>query len=152
MILDEAMFSDIPQLCELLAILFGQEVEFRPDPAKQEAALSLLINNPQRGRVFVIRDGSTLAGMVSVQVVISTACGGDVLLLEDLIVRPEYRNKGLGSVIMDNVVLFAKQHGYRRITLLTDRVNAGAQRFYKRHGFTSSDMVPYRMVFLTPPV
>jgi ribosomal protein S18 acetylase RimI-like enzyme len=85
--------------------------------------------------------------MVSVQVLVSTACGGDVLLLEDLVVSPQHRNKGLGSALLEHVIHFARQHGYRRITLLTDRVNANAQRFYKRHGFSGSDMVPYRLLF-----
>lgn len=147
MTLDEATFDDIPQLCELLALLFEQEVEFRPDAAKQACALKLLIGNPQRGRVFVARDGHTLIGMLSLQVVVSTACGGDVLLLEDLVIRPTYRHRGLGSALLEHAVWFARNGGFRRITLLTDRLNANAQRFYKRHGFEASDMVPYRLLF-----
>ena len=147
MIVEEASFSDIPQLCGLLALLFEQEVEFRPDPVKQTAALTLLIDNPQRGRIFVLRDGDALLGMVSLQVLVSTACGGDVLLLEDLVVRPDCRNCGFGAFLLEHVIRFAKLSGYRRITLLTDRINADARRFYSRHGFTSSDMVPYRLLF-----
>jgi len=147
MILEEASFSDIPQLCELLGLLFELEKEFHPDLAKQLAALGALLGNAQRGRIFVAREGTVLAGMVSVQILVSTACGGDVLLLEDLVVRPTFRNRGIGSALLEHVVLFARQSGYRRITLLTDRVNANAQRFYKRHGFAASDMVPYRMLF-----
>ena len=147
MILDEASFSDIPQLCELLALLFEQEKEFQPDVHKQSAALKVLVGNPQRGRIFVLRDVNTLAGMVSVQALVSTACGGDVLMLEDLVVRPAYRNCRLGSALLEHVVFFARQSGCHRITLLTDHINADARRFYKRHGFTCSDMVPYRMLF-----
>ncbi len=147
MILDEATFSDIPHLCDLLTLLFEQEQEFQPDTAKQTAALTLLVGNPQRGRVFVLRDGDTVAGMVSVQTLVSTACGGDVLLLEDLVVRTGYRNRGFGSALLDHVVWFARRGGYHRITLLTDRINAAAQRFYTRHGFTASDMTPYRLLF-----
>ena len=147
MILDEAFFSDIPALCELLALLFEQELEFQPDIHKQTAALKVLVGNPQRGRIFVVRDGDTLAGMVSVQALVSTACGGDVLMLEDLIVKPAYRNCGLGSALLEHAVLFARQSGCHRVTLLTDSINADARRFYKRHGFTSSDMVPFRLLF-----
>lgn len=146
MTIDEAAFDDIPQLCELLALLFEQEAEFHPDAAKQTAALRLLVANPQRGRIFVVRDGATLAGMVSLQALVSTACGGDVLLLEDLVVRPAYRNRGLGSALLDHAAWFATRFGYHRITLLTDRVNAAAQRLYARHGFTASEMVPYRLL------
>lgn len=146
MILDEAGFSDIPQLCDLLALLFEQEEEFHPDVCKQTAALRVLVGNPQRGRIFVMRNGSALAGMVSVQALVSTACGGDVLVLEDLVVHPLYRNRGFGSALLEHAVRFASQSGYHRITLLTDGINANAQRFYRRHGFTASGMTPYRLL------
>lgn len=144
--LDDATHSDIPQLCDLLGLLFTIETEFMPDLAKQRSALNLLVGNPQRGRVFVLRNGSELLGMVSVQFLVSTVCGGDVLLLEDLIIRPEFRNRGYGSALLEHAVEFARGGGYRRITLLTDNVNAGAQRFYTRHGFVLSHMTPYRIV------
>lgn len=146
MMTEEATFPDVPQLCELLAILFEQEQEFSPDTAKQEKALRLLVGNPQRGRVFVCRDGATLAGMVTVQTLVSTACGGDVLLMEDLVVRPAYRNNGIGSALLDHAICFARHAGYRRITLLTDIVNTDAQRFYARHGFSLSGMTPFRLL------
>jgi GNAT superfamily N-acetyltransferase len=147
MIFDEAAFADIPQLCELLALLFEQELEFTPDRDKQKAGLKQLIGNPQRGRIFVIRDADTVAGMVSLQTLVSTAFGGDVLLLEDLVVRPDYRNRGFGSSLLEYAVWFARRGGYHRITLLTDGLNAAAQRFYTRHGFTASTMTPYRRMF-----
>lgn len=147
MIIEEAAFSDIPQLCELLGVLFSQEHEFQPDAVKQRDALNALLCNPQRGRVFVLRDEETVLGMVSVQVLVSTACGGDVLLLEDLVVRPACRKHGYGSALLDHAIDFARRNGYRRITLLTDSVNSVARRIYDRHGFTASDMKPYRMLF-----
>lgn len=145
MIIDEATRHDVPQLCELLALLFAEEREFAPDLAKQSAALGLLLGDPRRGRVFVLRNGAELAGMVSVQAVVSTACGGDALLLEDLVVRPRHRGCGHGSALLEHVVRFARASGYRRISLLTDGCNAGARRLYERHGFEASAMTPYRL-------
>ncbi len=147
MIIEEASFSDIPQLCDLLSVLFAQEHEFQPDRDKQRAALNLLVCNPQRGRVFVLRDGEAVLGMVSVQALVSTARGGDVLLLEDLVVRPARRDRGYGSALLEHVTDFARRGGYSRITLLADTVNTDAQRFYCRHGFFVSDMIPYRLLF-----
>jgi GNAT superfamily N-acetyltransferase len=147
MIIDEATFPDIPQLCELLAVLFAQEQEFQPDESKQRAALNVLVCNPQRARIFVLRDGTAVLAMVSVQILVSTACGGDVLVLEDLVVRPACRRRGYGTALLDHVVSFARHSGYRRITLLTDAVNTEARRFYGHHGFFASDMRPYRMLF-----
>ena len=41
---------------------------------------------------------------------------------------------------------YARKKDFMRITLLTDRLNAEAQRFYKRHGFFESAMLPMRFV------
>jgi len=145
--IDEASHDDIPQLCDLLSALFEQEEEFTPDQERQATALRMLLCNPQRSRVFVLRNETRLLGMVTVQVLVSTARGGDVLMMEDLVVRPECRNLGYGSALLQHAVDFARFHGYSRITLLTDTVNTDAQRFYARHGFTTSDMIPYRLLF-----
>ena len=94
----------------------------------------------------MLRDQETVLGMVSVQIVVSTACGGDVLLLEDLVIRPACRKRGFGSALLDYVIDFARHGGYRRITLLTDSDNADARHFYEHRGFTSSGMLPYRLL------
>lgn len=39
----------------------------------------------------------------------------------------------------------AQAEGCRRITLLTDKANESAQRFYKKHGFAPSTMIPMRI-------
>lgn len=144
--IDEASHDDIPQLCDLLAFLFTQEQEFQPDAHTQTAALNLLIGNPQQGRVFVLRDGPRVIGMVSVQILISTARGGNVLFLEDLVIHPSHRNMGYGSTLLTHVVDFALHGSFSRITLLADTVNLDAQRFYCRHGFRLSNMQPYRLL------
>lgn len=84
-------------------------------------------------------------GMVNLLFTISTALGGRVAILEDMVVRPGYRSCGAGSKLLQAAMDFAKSAGCHRITLLTDRANESAQRFYKRHGFTLSEMVPLRL-------
>jgi len=75
----------------------------------------------------------------------STALGGRVALLEDMVVRPDARGRGAGSLLLRAAVEFARAAGCLRITLLTDADNAAAQRFYARHGFGQSAMIPMRL-------
>ena len=81
---------------------------------------------------------------------ISTAEGGFVILLEDLIVHKDYRNHGFGGKLLNYAIEYTKQKEFLRITLLTDRLSEDSQRFYKRHGFAVSSMIPIRLLF-TPP-
>lgn len=141
----EATLKDIDRLCDLLGLLFTQEAEFRPDRALQAAGLKLILDSPERGRILVLREGTSLVGMVSLLFTVSTALGCRVVLLEDMVVHPAYRMKGAGTQLLRAAVDLAKASGCGRITLLTDRTNESAQRFYERHGFNLSEMVPMRL-------
>jgi GNAT superfamily N-acetyltransferase len=137
---------DIPVMCELLGNLFAQEAEFRPDPERQAAGLRSILGHPHVGQLFVMRDGQAVVGMASLLFLPSTALGGRVALLEDMIVRPEYRGAGAGSHLIQAAIDFARSAGCLRVTLLTDQDNVSAQRFYARLGFGRSPMIPMRLV------
>lgn len=141
--------DDVPQLADLLDLLFTQEADFKPDRAKQERGLRLVIESPHVGVILAARDGGAVVGMVSLLFTISTAEGGPACWLEDMVVRPERRGGGLGSRLLQAAIDYARTHGFSRITLLTDKVNAGAIKFYGRHGFTESAMTVLRLG-LTP--
>jgi len=145
-----AKLADIPQLCALLDILFSQEADFQPDQVKQSTALHEIIARPEMGCILVLRDGNTISGMVNLLYTISTACGGKVAILEDMIVHPLQRNNGFGSQLLQAAIAHAEREGCLRITLLTDRSNDFAQRFYRRHGFSSSEMIPLRLSMERP--
>jgi GNAT superfamily N-acetyltransferase len=129
----------------MLGILFAQEAEFRPDPERQAAGLRAVLGHPDVGQVLVLRDGPTAVGMVSLLFLPSTALGGRVALLEDMVVRPDARGGGAGSRLLQAAIAFARSVGCLRITLLTDADNMAAQRFYGRHGFGRSGMIPMRL-------
>jgi ribosomal protein S18 acetylase RimI-like enzyme len=147
--ISQAIVDDIPKLCGILALLFEQEAEFRPDPKLQAAGLRRIIESPETGRILVLRDGPEIIGMVNLLFTVSTALGGRVAILEDMVVISEFRERGAGSLLLSEAVAFAKSQGCLRITLLTDKDNESAQRFYKSHGFYESAMVPMRLL-LTP--
>jgi RimJ/RimL family protein N-acetyltransferase len=46
-----------------------------------------------------------------------------------------HRNQGLGSRLMEAVILWARQKNLRRLELSVMENNRDAQRFYERHGF-----------------
>ncbi|MDD2738028.1 MAG: GNAT family N-acetyltransferase [Methylomonas lenta] len=142
-----ATIDDIPALCELLAILFAQEAEFQPNRIAQQSGLAEIISNQAMGRIFLARVGSEVVGMISLLFTVSTALGGRVALLEDMVVSPAFRNAGIGSALLVYATAYARENGCRRITLMTDSNNLGAQRFYQSYGFDISSMISMRLVF-----
>lgn len=144
---EPATLSDIPQLSGLLSILFSQEADFQPDAAKQSEGLRRIIGCPETGHILVLRQGDSTIGMVNILYTISTALGARVAILEDMIVDPAKRGAGAGSQLLHAAIEFARAQGCARVTLLTDRDNDQAIRFYRRHGFVASAMMPMRLVF-----
>lgn len=140
-----ATLADIPALSNLLTTLFTQEAEFTPDSAAQVRGLNLIIRQPETGLILVARNEDTVLGMVNLLYTVSTALGERVGLLEDMVIADHARGRGIGTQLLEQAIAAARSNGCRRITLLTDRDNIVAQRFYQKHGFTASPMRPYRL-------
>lgn len=142
--IDFADATDLDAMADLLGELFTLEADFAPERAKQLAALSWILDHPSHGRLFVLRDGRNVAGMANALIAISTAEGGPVLLLEDVIVAARHRGAGHGRRLVEHVLAWGAAAGMRRVTLLADRDNDAALAFYARLGFEESAMVVRR--------
>jgi GNAT superfamily N-acetyltransferase len=142
--LDRATAADVPQLVELLGILFAQEHELNPDPEKQNRALELILADASGARIYVARKGGKVVAMAALHFTISTAEGGKVAGLEDCIVHPDHRRKGVGKALLAYVITQARAEGVLRVMLLTDADNARAQALYRELGFAPSSMLAMR--------
>src|SRR5947209_14207980 len=148
-VIEPATEADLDELSEMLGDLFSQESDFRPDKDKQLRGLRLIFEQPSRGRVFVLRRDGMIVGMINLLFTISTAEGGFVVLLEDLVVHKQYQAHGYGARLLKHAIDFARQKNFLRITLLTDRPEHVAQEFFRRHGFHESSMIPMRLLITT---
>lgn len=126
--------------------LFSQSGDFRPEQESQEHGLRLILEQPNRGRIFVVRNDEKIFGMANLLFTISTARGGFVILMEDVVIHPDHRRQGYGAMLVRHVVEFAKLKEFRRITLLTDRISAESQEFFKKLGFEYSNMIPMKLI------
>lgn len=144
--IEPATEEDLPALADLLYDLFTHESDFRPDQVKQMRGLRLIIEQPNRGRIFVLRSNvmDKLIGMMNLLFTISTAEGGFVMILEDLIICQEHRGQGYGAQLLNYALDFARQKDFKRVTLLTERLDEPSKHFFHAHGFHESSMVPMR--------
>lgn len=133
-------------LCDLLKILFEQEEEFYYERNRQENAIKTLLASPRLGHILVIEVSGKVVGMITILYTFSTALNEKVGLLEDMIIDHEYQNKGLGSILLNYALEFAKSKDLKRITLLADSTNIKAHKFYEKNHFSLSSMVPFRKI------
>ena len=134
-----ALTEDIPALCSLLQQLFSIEQDFTPDLDKQTRGLQLLLAQPERGTIMVAQQsGGSVIGMVSAQLVISTAQGTPAAWIEDMVVDAGYRGRGLGRQLLDSILGWAKAQGVTRAQLLVDMDNHPAIAYYDHLGWNTT--------------
>jgi len=143
--IDFASPADLDMMADLLAELFTLESDFKPAREKQISGLRQILENPQCGQLFVVRAGENVIGMANALITVSTAEGCNVVLLEDVIIKGDFRRQQLGRRLIDHVIDWAIANGMPRITLLADQNNVPALNFYKQMGFCASTMRVLRM-------
>ena len=143
---EPATIEDLPELLQLVAELMNIQDDFMLMPEAHERGLAMILEQPNRGRIFVLRNNDRIFGMVNLLFTISTAMGGMVILLEDFVIHPNHRGQGYGQMLLDYVVDFAHKKNFKRITLLADKMGAESQNFFKNEGFEYSNMIPMRKV------
>lgn len=92
----------------------------RHDPAWDRGWIARL-NGERVGSAFVVRKSKTVAQ------------------LRLLILTPEARGLGLGGRLTDECIAFARDKGYRKLVLWTNRNLDAARAIYARRGFTLVD-------------
>ena len=124
-------------------IMTREVVTVRPETSVREIAALMMEKNISG--VPVVGDNGAIVGMINLLFTISTAEGGFVMLLEDLVVHTQYQGHGYGNKLLEHAIDFAKKKNFLRITLLTDRPENVAQAFFRKHGFIDSSMIPMRL-------
>ncbi len=139
-----ATAADLETLISLLGDLFSIEADFSPDPARQRCGLALMLADPERRRVLVAEREGAVVGMVTGQLLVSTAEGGLSLLVEDMIVRARERGRGVGGRLLAAMEEWGRGRGASRAQLLADGGNAPALDFYRRAGWSRTRLLCLR--------
>ncbi|TGE32799.1 GNAT family N-acetyltransferase [Desulfosporosinus sp. Sb-LF] len=139
-----ANYSDISSMTRLLKILFSIETNFKVDELAQQRGLEMMLCDDTNRCIMVAELNQQIVGMCTAQLLVSTAEGGIVALVEDLVVEDVYRGQGLGKNLLLSIEGWAIARGVRRLRLLADRNNTKALNFYKTMSWTETRMIGLR--------
>lgn len=91
---------------------------------------------------FIAEYSGRIVGYIFVTDGYTSWQGGQALHIEDVFVRPAYRGKGIGALLLKEVAMFARERLVKRISLLVRHKNEST-RLYRKLGFCSGDELGY---------
>ncbi len=91
--------------------------------------------------LYYIMQEQKEAGYVNLSKTYSTEAGGMVLLIEEIYVKSEFQNKGIGSKVMQEILNCYSD--YSRIRLEVCQSNKCAIKLYEKLGFKKLDYIQY---------
>ncbi|QIE59760.1 GNAT family N-acetyltransferase [Rasiella rasia] len=125
--------QDMPQVLELIREL----AVFENEPDAVEVTVAELeeqgFGTTPLFKCFVAEIDKTIVGMALVYFRFST-WKGKTVHLEDLVVKNAYRGKGIGTLLYNNVLRYANEHGVRRAEWIVLDWNKNAIAMYEKSG------------------
>ncbi|MDQ2810935.1 MAG: GNAT family N-acetyltransferase [Actinomycetota bacterium] len=110
-------------------------------PAREGTAYYSALMGDQASLLLLARDGDQvighLVGKISAPGPVRTAA---VAVLESMRVAPESRRAGVGSLLIQHFLTWARERGARQASVTAYAANQVAQRLYERHGFAPASI------------
>ncbi|MFW5416179.1 MarR family transcriptional regulator [Nocardiopsis sp. CNT-189] len=134
--------GDLGWVLDRHGALYAQEYGWGAD---YEALVARLIadfatgHDPERERGWIAELGGERVGSV-----FCTRADDETAKLRLLLLEPAARGHGLGRRLVEECMDFAREAGYRRMTLWTQSCLTAARSIYARAGFTLRESRPHR--------
>ncbi|MFT5872831.1 MAG: ribosomal protein S18 acetylase RimI-like enzyme [Clostridium sp.] len=112
-----------------------------PSEDEMREVFNQAISSPNDIKIFIIEHDNIIMGYANTWDVYSVWTMGKSLIIDDLYICKEFRNKGYGKRVMNYLIDYAKSNVFKRIQLSAEKDNIIAQTLYKKLGFDDEDMV-----------
>jgi GNAT superfamily N-acetyltransferase len=133
-VIRKARPDDIPLVLEMIKELAEYEKLLEKVVATEESLKDSIFGNEQIVEVWLAEVDDIVAGHVFFFRNFSTFLAKPGLYIEDIYVKPQFRNKGFGKKLLLKVVEIAHKNNYGRVEWSVLDWNKSAIKFYEKLG------------------
>ena len=129
---------------EMVSEFFSSPAVLHNIPKKNiQNTYNELINDSPYTTAYIAEFNDKVAGYIMISITYSNEAGGIVIWLEEIYIREEFQNKGLGTEFIN----FIKQEypDAKRFRLEVEHDNVGAVKLYRKLGF---EILPYMQMII----
>lgn len=98
--------------------------------------LDNFLGNAETGRLWIIKSGKHTAGYLVLAFGFSFEHNGRDAFIDELYVKEEFRNSGIGTAAMKFLESEAPKYGVKALHLEVEKGNETGSRLYKKSGFS----------------
>lgn len=135
----KAVPADVPIILGLIRELAEYEKLVHELKTTEQDLHQILFGNNSFVEVLIAEYNNQVAGYALFFHNFSTFVGKPGLYLEDLYVKPELRSKGIGKILLEEIISIAKERNCGRVEWSVLDWNTSAIEFYKSRGAISLD-------------
>src|SRR5699024_10115762 len=130
--------DDYNELVGMVVSLYDEDTEGQPmNIEKVNATINEFFINPQKINIFmIISENKKVVGYSFVVYYWSNEHGGDILNIDELYIKEEFRGKGIGTSFINALL---EKKSIVALRLETTPTNGRAFDYYKRLGFSLSE-------------
>jgi ribosomal protein S18 acetylase RimI-like enzyme len=142
MVIRTANIMDIEKILDLEKQVFEIHFKARPDlikkfPMNYEFVKNLIEGNT--GKIFIAEENEQIIGhcIINIRVIKDHHLFHDMknIEIDDMCIDENYRRKGVGKKLFEEVEKYAKEIGVNNIELMVWEFNQSARKFYEYIGF-----------------
>jgi ribosomal protein S18 acetylase RimI-like enzyme len=128
---------DLPGILALMRPYYAED-GYSFEPRRAARVVRTFLRRPSWGRAWVAAEGSRVAGYCVVTLGYSLEYGGRDAFVDEIVVAPEDRGRGLGARLIAEAVAYCRAQGVAALHLEVERHRRAAAALYRKAGFSAT--------------
>lgn len=132
--------KDVPEILKMME-QFNSIDNYSFDRRQTKENLLLFLTNQNLGRAWVITSNNLIISYIVLAFGFSFEYGGRDAFIDELFLKTEFRQKGVGKLAMDFIQDEAAGLGVKAVHLEVEQHNEGGRKLYRQKGFENKGRV-----------